>query len=60
MVLTVITQALSLLVLDVSTLNGLLWFSLLPHIPFIIVNIVFMLRGLAQFRLTAPLAGNTP
>ncbi len=59
-VLTVITQALSLLVLDVSTLNGLLWFSLLPHFPFILVNILFMMRGLAHFRLSAPPSGNVP
>lgn len=59
-VLTVVTQALSLLVLDVSTLDGLLWFSLLPHFPFIIVNILFMMRGLAHFRLTAPPSGNVP
>jgi len=59
-VLTVVTQALSLLVLDVSTLNGLLWFSLLPHFPFIVANIIFMMRGLAHFRVTAPPTGNVP
>jgi hypothetical protein len=45
---TVSAQALSIPLLDLSTIRGMLWFSIVPQIPFIVINLIFILRGLRR------------
>ncbi|HEX3134771.1 MAG TPA: hypothetical protein VHX44_14475 [Planctomycetota bacterium] len=42
------TQAASIPFLDLGSIRGMLLFGLLPNIPFIIINAVFILRGMRQ------------
>jgi hypothetical protein len=47
---TICSQAAFILVLDLHTLRGMLTFAIVPHIPFIGINIVFLALGLKRVR----------
>jgi hypothetical protein len=47
---TICSQAAFILVLDLHTLRGMLTFAIVPHIPFIGINLFFLVLGLKRIR----------
>jgi hypothetical protein len=47
---TIFSQAAFILVLDLHTLRGMLMFAIVPHIPFIGINLFFLVLGLKRIR----------
>lgn len=54
---TVLSQATVIPFLPLDTLRGMLQFAIVPHLPFIVINVLFLLKGLrrAHHDLKAPL-----
>lgn len=54
---TVLSQAAFIPLLPLDTLRGMLQFAIVPHLPFIVINLLFLIKGLRRARhdLQAPL-----